>query len=63
MAHQDQSNAFGNLVQMLADEGFDDMAQAIETLMNEAMKLQRTDALGVGPYERSAERRGYANGF
>ena len=63
MTHQDQSNAFGSLVQMIAEEGFDGMAQAIETLMNEAMKLQRTDALGVGPYERSTERRGYANGF
>jgi putative transposase len=63
MTHQDQSNAFGELVQMLADEGFDGMAQAIQTLMNEAMKLQRAEALGAGPYERSAERRGYANGF
>jgi putative transposase len=63
MTHQDQSNAFGDLVQMLAEEGFDGMAQAIQTLMNEAMKLQRTEALGAGPYERSAERRGYANGF
>ena len=63
MTHQDQSNAFGSLVQMIAEEGFDGMAQAIETLMNEAMKLQRTDALGAGPYERSTERRGHANGF
>ncbi len=63
MTHQDQFNAFGDLVQMLADEGFDGMAQAIETLMNEAMKLQRTEALGAVPYERTAQRRGYANGF
>lgn len=63
MTHQDQFNAFGDLVQILADEGFDGMAQAIETLMNEAMKLQRTEALGAVPYERTAQRRGYANGF
>jgi len=31
--------------------------------MNEAMKLERAEALGAGPYERSAERRGYANGY
>jgi transposase-like protein len=48
---------------MLAENGFDGLAQAIEILMNEAMKLQRTEALGAGPYERSADRRGYANGF
>ena len=63
MTHQDQSNAFGDLVQTLADEGFDGMAQAIQTLMNEAMKLQRAEALGAGSYERTTHRRGYANGF
>jgi transposase-like protein len=39
------------------------MAQAIEVLMNEAMKLQRSEALGALPYQRTADRRGYANGF
>jgi putative transposase len=63
MTHQDQSNAFGDLVQTLADEGFDGMGQAIQTLMNEAMKLQRAEALGAGSYERTTQRRGYANGF
>lgn len=39
------------------------MAQAIEILLNEAMKLQRSQALGALPYERTSERRGHANGF
>jgi transposase-like protein len=51
------------MVQLLAESGFDGMAQAIEILMNEAMKLERGDVLGAAPYERSAERRGHANGF
>lgn len=63
MTHQDQSNTFGDLVQMLAQHGFDGMAQAIEILMNEAMKLQRADVLRATPYERTPERRGHANGF
>ena len=32
-------------------------------LLNEAMKLQRAEVLGAGPYERSPHRRGHANGF
>jgi transposase-like protein len=47
----------------LAQHGFDGMAQAIQTLLNEAMKLERAAALGAMPYERTDERRGYANGF
>src|SRR5690606_29117926 len=52
-----------SIVQLLAEHGFDGMAQAIEVLMNEAMKLQRSEALGALPYQRTADRRGYANGF
>jgi hypothetical protein len=48
---------------LLAQHGFDGMAQAIEVLMNEAMKFQRSEALGALPYQRTADRRGFANGF
>ena len=63
MTRQMESTELDAVVQLLADEGFDGMAQAIETLMNEAMKLQRSDALRAGPYERTTDRRGHANGF
>lgn len=63
MTRQDESTRFSEVVQLLADEGFDGMAQAIEILVNEAMKLERAEALGAQPYERSPERRGYANGY
>lgn len=63
MTHQDQSNVVDRVVQLLAEHGFEGMAAAIETLMNEAMKLERAEVLGAGPYERSAGRRGYANGY
>ena len=39
------------------------MDQAMELLINECMKTERQQALGSGPYERSDERRGQANGF
>lgn len=63
MARQTQSTELASIVQLLADHGFDGMAQAIEILLNEAMKLQRSEALRAGPYERTRERRGHANGF
>ena len=63
MAHQNESNRFTELVQVLAEEGFDGMAQAMHILLNGVMKLERSQALGAEPYERSADRRGYANGF
>jgi putative transposase len=51
------------VVQVLAEHGFDGMAQAMELLINECMKIERQQSLGVGPHERSEARRGQANGF
>ncbi len=47
MTHDDQSTPFEELLQLLSSHGFDGMAEAIEILMNEAMKLERTEALGA----------------
>jgi transposase-like protein len=63
MTHQDQSNNTHQAVQLLAENGFDGMAQAMQLLINEAMKIERAEYLGAGPYERSEERKSYANGF
>ena len=63
MTHHEESNALEEVLQILADHGFEGLAQGIEILMNEAMKLQRMEALQAAPYERSESRRGYANGF
>ncbi len=54
---------FQEVLELLADHGFDGMAQAMQTLLNEAMKLERSQVLGAQPYQRTLERRGYANGF
>ena len=63
MTRQTQSNELDSIVQLLADHGFGGMSQAMEILLNEAMKLQRSEALRAGPYQRTRERRGHANGF
>ena len=63
MTHQEDFNVYNDAVELLAENGFDGMAQAIEILMNEAMKLERSDVLQAAPYQRTDARRGYANGY
>jgi putative transposase len=63
MTHQAHPSVTREVVQALADHGFDGMAQAMELFINECMKLERQQALGVGPYQRGEARRGQANGF
>lgn len=57
------SSSISSVIELLQKQGFDGMREAIQVLMNEAMKLERSEALGAGPWERSPERKGYANGF
>jgi transposase-like protein len=39
------------------------MAEAIRLLLNEAMRIERSQVLEAEPYERTGARRGYANGY
>jgi transposase-like protein len=50
-------------LELLAEQGFDGLAEALMILLNEAMKIERTQALAARPYERTPARRGQANGF
>lgn len=77
MPHQDDSNglasdiqfpeeggqAWREVLELLAEQGFEGLAEAMQILLNEAMKLERSQALGARPYQRTARRQGYANGF
>ena len=63
MTHQNQSNQFNAAVQLLADYGFEGMANAMQILFNESMKIERSEYLNAAPYQRTEERRSYANGF
>jgi putative transposase len=51
------------ILEHLISNGIQDLQPVIEILLNEAMKIERQEALKVAPYERSPERTGYANGF
>ena len=63
MAHQQQRNVFEKVMELLIDNGFDSMADVLKILLNEAMKIEREDALAARSYQRTSERKGYANGY
>jgi transposase-like protein len=63
VTHQNQSNEFNAAVQLLASHGFDGMANAMQILFNEAMKIERAEYLNAEPYQRTEQRKSYANGF
>lgn len=63
MTYRVEDNALERVFELLADEGFDGMGQALAVLLNEMMKVERSNHLQAGPYERSGLRQGYANGF
>jgi transposase-like protein len=63
MTHEIQSTEVNAAVQLLAENGFEGMANAMQILLNEAMKIERSEYLRAAPYQRTEERQSYANGF
>lgn len=51
------------LMEHLLAQGPDCMAEVFTSLFNLAMQLERERFLGAAHYERTSERRGYANGY
>ena len=62
MPDQTNDKIIAAVMEQLVAEGPQAMAQIITSLMNLAMRMEREQFLGAGHYERSSERRGYANG-
>lgn len=63
MTNQVQDSQFESVLELLSESGFDGMREAMETLFNEAMKIERAAHLGANLHERSDTRRGHANGY
>lgn len=63
MAHRQHGNACSDAMELLIENGFDGMADVLRILMNEAMKIERENALEAKAYQRTIDRKGYANGF
>ena len=61
--HAPDATTIDAALKLLTEHGYEDMVRAIEILLGEAMKIERSAFLGAGPYERTDGRVGYANGF
>jgi transposase-like protein len=65
MTHQKEATLPEDLMQLLCEPQAEHsrFANVLRLLLNEAMRLERATALQAQPYERTVERRGYANGY
>lgn len=63
MTRQNNDNKLDAVMEMLIENGFEGFAEVMRILLNEAMKIEREQVLGAQPYERTDNRRGYANGY
>ncbi len=58
-----ESNQFDLAMELLIENGFDGIADAVSVLMNTAMKIERSRYLKAEHYERTEQRQSYANGY
>ena len=63
MTHQDNYNSIHSAVEQIIEFGLDGLDSAVAILINEAMRIERSKALGAKPWERIDTRQGYANGY
>lgn len=58
-----ENNQFDLAMELLIENGFNRIAEAVSILMNTAMKIERSRYLQAEPYERTEHRQSYANGY
>jgi transposase-like protein len=63
MAMRVETNPLEAAYAVLLEHELDGAGEALRILVNEAAKIERAEFLGTLPYERTASRRDYANGY
>jgi transposase-like protein len=63
MTYTDDSTLTTELLEQISQEGLEYLPELIRILVNAAMQAERQKHLGAELYERSPQRRGYANGY
>jgi putative transposase len=63
MAYQADCTLPNELLEQVSEQGLDFLPELIRIVINNGMQVERQKYLGVGPYERSDERQGHANGL
>lgn len=62
MTHPTENTAIEQVLEEIIANGMDGLEAAVSLLINEAMKVERNRALGADTWQRSGQRRRYANG-
>lgn len=63
MSYQPELTIPNDLLEAITEQGLDVLPELVRVLVNEAMRIERQHYLAALPYQRTAERRGHANGF
>jgi len=63
MTYQDHFTLPTEFLEQIASEGLDFLPELIEVLINTAMQAERSKHLKADLYERTDQRKGYANGY
>jgi transposase-like protein len=66
MTHPNQNpdnTLFNQIVNQISHNGSEGLTEAVRLMINQAMEIERAQALGANPYERCETRKGHANGF
>ena len=58
MAQRAENRSIDDALEIVKDNSFEGLADAVTVLMNAAMVVERSEYLGAAPYERSATRAG-----
>jgi len=61
--HNQDNSLLNQIVNQISHNGAEGLAEAMRLMLNQAMEVERSAALGAKPYERCDTRKGYANGF
>ena len=60
MTRPENDNVFGEVIEVILQNGLEGLADALSLMINEAMKVERSRALQANPYERNDARKGVA---
>lgn len=63
MNNTEEGNAIEEVMEIIIEQGFGGMDQAMTILINEAMKVERSGVLQANAYERTPNRLGHSNGY
>lgn len=63
MAVDRLSTPIEDALEAICENGFDGLGKAVEKLLNVAMRIERSRYMGADEYQRSGERKTYANGY